>query len=171
VGKLRKAYRGIPLWLLTTVLTAVIGIVAAGCIIGTVRMPWQVVPPPAYMTPREDTLTIGTLYFGETKTGGTVIPNGLTVNEAVNITVSLGGDYSGFTELSIVVRFIQYEMRDTVGVAKIKYTATLDLLTTSATIKNVQPGTYFVFVDYKVTAGSTEGSSEAILYISIPKPS
>jgi hypothetical protein len=110
--KLKKTYKGIPLWLLATILVAIIG-VAAATIIGTVTMPWQVSPPPpppptASMTPSVVTLPIGTVYYGETKTVDPVDVADLTVaNGAVDINVSLGGDYGGFNALSITVQLVQ----------------------------------------------------------------
>jgi hypothetical protein len=123
--KLKKTYKGIPLWLLATILVAIIGIAAAAIIIGTVRMPWQVSPPPppppptASMTPSEVTLPIGTVYYGETKT---VEPEDtgadLTVQYgAVDITVSLDGDYGGFDSISIIVQLVQN--------GEVKYEATI----------------------------------------------
>jgi hypothetical protein len=97
----------------------------AAYIIGTVRMPWQVSPPPppppptASMTPSEVTLPIGTVYYGETKT---VEPEDtgadLTVQYgAVDITVSLDGDYGGFDSISIIVQLVQN--------GEVKYEATI----------------------------------------------
>ena len=82
----------------------------AAYIIGTVRMPWQVSPPPptASMTPSEVTLPISTLYCGETKTVAPSKVAELTVeNGAVDINVSLGGDYGGFNALSVIVQLVQ----------------------------------------------------------------
>jgi len=112
-----------PLWLIVVVLVAIFGVAIAASIIGTVRMPWQVVPPPptptAVMTPSEVELPIGTLYFGETKTVEPVDVADLTVeNGAVDITVSLEGDYSGFTDLDIVVQLVQD--------GQVKYTAVIE---------------------------------------------
>jgi len=104
--------RAVPLWLIAVVLAAILGVAIAAYIIGTITMPWEIVPPPptptATMTPSEFTLEIGKLYFGETKT---VAPRDvadlIVENGAVDITVSLDGDYSGFTALTITIQLRQ----------------------------------------------------------------
>jgi hypothetical protein len=110
MGKLGKAYKGIPLWVIASMLVAITVSAVAINIIGTVKMPWQIVPPPpvASMSPSEVTLPIGTIYCGETKTGSPTKVATLTVaNGFVNINVSLGGDYSGFDAISITVQLVQ----------------------------------------------------------------
>jgi len=107
---------------LALALIAVTAVVAAG-IIGNVKMPWQVSPPPApqptaSMSPSEVTLPIVALYFGETKIAAPADVADLTVaNGALDITASLGGDYGGFNALTITVQLVQ---GDTV-----KYEATI----------------------------------------------
>ena len=254
--------KSIPLWAVTTVLlVAIVGAVVAQNLIGTVRMPWKITSPPptAVITPSEVTLEIGKLYFGETKTIDPVNVAELTVeNGAVDITVSLDGDYGGFDALSVTVQLVQdgevkYEavITPTIAVSSVLHpcptgtggwsdkeasklgevetcfvrvlegegdlaqlvkwvpgaSITVDDTTyeypntpfgyvydetipetgyifqndndageaiqlvlvypsTSATIENVQPGTYDVYIGYTVTAGNVASSGEAVLSIS-----
>jgi hypothetical protein len=136
----------------------------AAYIIGTVKMPWQVSPPPppppptASMTPSVVEVPIGTLYFGDTKTVDPAKVAELTVeNGAVNITVSLGGEYSGLSVLSVTLELVQS--------GDVVYQATVDKTTTSAVI-SVKPGTYDVYIGFTVTAGDVACSGEATLSIS-----
>jgi len=106
--------RSVPLWLPAVVLVAIVGVAVAAGLIGTVRMPWKVVPPPptptASMTPDEVELPIGTLHFGESKTFEPTKVATLTVeNGAVDLIFELGGDYGGFDKISITVQLRQGE--------------------------------------------------------------
>jgi hypothetical protein len=133
----------------------------AAYIIGTVKMQWQVSPPPptASMTPSVVEVPIGTLYFGETKTVDPAKVAELTVeNGAMDITVSLGGEYSGLSVLSVTLKLVQS--------GNVVYQATVDKTTTSAVISGVKPGTYDVYIGFTVTAGNVACSGEATLSIS-----
>jgi hypothetical protein len=161
---LKRAVKGVPLWLIVAVLAAAVGVAVAATIIGTVKMPWQVTAPPpppptASMSPSEVTLEIGTLYFGQTKTADPSKVAALTVeNGAVNVIVSLGGDYSGLSAISVIFELVKD--------GNVVYQASVDQSKTSATISGVAPGTYDVYVGFTVTAGNVEGSGEAVLTVS-----
>jgi hypothetical protein len=147
--------------LATIALIAFTAIAYAAYIIGTVKMPWQVSPPPptASMTPSEVTLTIGTLYYGETKTVAPAdVADLIVANGAVGITVSLGGDYSGLSALSITFELVQS--------GDVVYQATVDKTTTSVVISGVVSGTYDVYIGFTATAGDVASSGEATLSIS-----
>ena len=110
--------KAVPLWLLATMLVAVLGVAITQ--IGIVKMHWQVEPPTqhtpstptpqpsATMNPEKITLEIGELKYGETKTVEPTKVGELTVeNGAVDLTVSLEGDYSGFDALNITIQLVQ----------------------------------------------------------------
>ena len=110
--KVKILGKNLPIWLIATVLAAILGVAIAATWIGTVRMPWEVVPPPpqptASMSPSEVTLDIGTLHFGETKTVAPEKVAELTVeNGAVDIIIELGGEYGGFDALSVTVQLMK----------------------------------------------------------------
>lgn len=102
----------IPLWFVLVVV-AIVGIVVAASVIGTVKMPWKVEAPPTptprvTMTPSSATLEIGRVYFGVTKTVEPTKVAVLTVShEPADLTFTLDGDYSGFDEISITVQLVQ----------------------------------------------------------------
>jgi len=218
--------KSIPLWAVTAVLlVAIVGAVVAQNLIGTVRMPWEVVPPPprASMSPSEVTLEIGTIYFGETKTVEPVEVGVLTVeNGPVDLTFTLNGDSSpggcggwsdkqasqlGYVETCFVrvlagegdlAQLVKWVPGATITVDDQTYEypntpfgyvydetipetgyifqndndageaiqLVLVYPSTSATIENVQPGTYDVYIGYTVTAGNVASSGEAVLSIS-----
>jgi len=128
--------KSVPLWIVAVVLASIL-CVAAVTYFGSIIMPWTITPPPtplptATMTPNEVTLEIGTLYFGGTKTVSPVDVADLTVeNGAVDVTVSLDDDYSGFTDLDIVVQLVQD--------SAVKYTAEIEPIIVVSAPLNLGP--------------------------------
>jgi len=98
--------RTVPAWLLAILCAGVV--VAATIIVGTVRMPWDVTPPAAEMTPGEIEVPIGSIVSGHTKTSNPVDTDAnLIVREPTDISIDLGGDYSGFTNFAVTMWLVQ----------------------------------------------------------------
>jgi len=132
-------------------------------IIGQVNMPWTITAPPptASMNPNIITLSIGSIAVNETKSVAPANVATLTVsNGALNINASLGGEYSGFDAISVIVQLKQ--------AGEVKYQAEVTKSSTTATISNVEPGTYDVYIGYTVTAGNTPSSGVAVITFSTP---
>lgn len=155
--------KSIPIWTIAILLAVAVAMAATFISIGTVNMPWEIVQPPppppeASMRPSEITLNIGTLYIGQSKTVEPINVADLTVKHGnVTLNFTLGGRYDGFTEMTIVVQLRHGN--------NVEYKTTIDLLNTSAIIKDVRPGNYDVYIGFSVTAGNVPKSGVAVLTV------